>query len=75
MTNNNKTELPSTVLSLVDATEEESDTENETYSTNNDWWASVFTIIIALAVLVAVIGFAVKKISERRKETVSVSNN
>ena len=75
LTNNNKTELPSTVLSLVDATEEESDTENETYSTNNDWWASVFTIIIALAVLVAVIGFAVKKISERRKETVSVSNN
>ena len=36
---------------------------------------ATFTIIIALAVLVAIIGFVVKKIAENRKERVNVSNN
>ncbi|MBQ7602840.1 MAG: hypothetical protein IJU58_01675 [Clostridia bacterium] len=75
LTNNNKTSLPATVLDLVDAPEEDTNEDNESYKTNSDWWASTFTIIIALAVVVALIGFAIKRINARRGETVSVSNN
>lgn len=75
LTNNNKTSLPATILDLVDAPEEETDEGNESYTTSSDWWASTFTIIIALAVVVALVGFAIKRINARRTETVSVSNN
>lgn len=75
LTNNNKTALPSTILDLVDAPEENKQDSEESYSSNSDWWASTFTIIIALAVIVALIGFGIKAINSRRTETVSVSNN
>lgn len=75
LTNNNKTALPATVLDLVDAPEDESEESGESYTTNSDWWASTFTIIIALAVIVALIGFGIKVFNSRRSETVSVSNN
>ena len=77
LTDNNRTEIPSTVINLVNtSTDEDTDDDNQTtYTTSNDWWASTFTIIIALAVLVAIIGFVVKKIAGNRKERVNVSNN
>ena len=74
LTNNSKTSLPNTVLDLVDV-EPEEDEGQQSYTQNSDWWASTFTIIIALAVVVALIGFAIKRLNANRKETVSVSNN
>ena len=75
LTNNNKTALPATVLDLVDAPEEDSGDPGESFAPNSDWWASTFTIIIALAVIVALIGFAIKRVNAKRSETVIVSNN
>lgn len=74
LTNNGKTSLPNSVLNLVDV-ETTEEPESQSYSQNSDWWASTFTIIIALAVIVALVGFGIKRFNASRKETVSVSNN
>lgn len=65
-------DYPTHIISLVNTTTEE-DTP-ETYNPNFDWLA-IPTVIIAVAVIVAVVGFMVKRMNERRKETINVSTN
>ena len=66
-------DYPENIISLVNATTNAEDTE-ETYDPNFDWVA-IPTVIIAIAVVVAVVGFSIKRLREKRAETVSVSTN
>jgi len=65
-------DYPTHIMSLVNATNTEEETE--TYNPNFDWLA-IPTVIIAVAVVVAVIGFMIKRLNDRRKETVTVGTN
>ncbi|MBR7090883.1 MAG: hypothetical protein IKC79_00340 [Clostridia bacterium] len=65
-------EYPAHIISLVNAST--TDDEPETYSPNFDW-LGIPTVIIAIAVVVAVVGFMIKRLNEKRKQTVTVSTN
>ena len=75
-TSNYKSEddYPDNIISLVNTAPDEETTNPESYSPDFDWVA-VPTIIIAFAVIVAVVGFMLKRLNERRVQTVTYSTN
>ena len=66
-------DLPNNILLATNTTEDEED-DQSTYN-SIDWFA-IPTIIIAIAVIVAVVGFFIKKIYQNKpKKTATINNN
>ncbi len=68
-----ESEYPETLINIVNTSTTTEDEGGATFTPDYTVWLAIPTVIIAVAVIVAIVGFTVKKINQNKPEKVKVS--